>query len=200
MAVEPARAKYKFEHGGKFYYFCCGSCLEKFRADPSHYLTAPAASPSRIQTITIAPARMPDQGPESKRGTRHSRRPPAHAARDAEAAYVCPMCPEVRAAKPGPCPRCGMALEREMPNLASAVEYTCPMHPQIIRPGPGSCPICGMALEPRTVTAQEEENPELRTMTRRFWISLALTAPLLSVAMADMWPGMPARHALPEGG
>jgi len=74
-------------------------------------------------------------------------------------------------------------------------EYTCPMHPEIVRAAPGSCPICGMALEPRTVTA-EEENPELRGMTRRFWISLALTAPLLAIAMGSMlWP-----HALMGGG
>ncbi|HKS76694.1 MAG TPA: copper-translocating P-type ATPase, partial [Terriglobales bacterium] len=79
------------------------------------------------------------------------------------------------------------------------VEYTCPMHPQIVRPGPGACPICGMALEPRTVTAVEEENPELRDMTRRFWVSLALTAPLLAIAMADMLPGMPVKSALPLG-
>jgi P-type Cu+ transporter len=59
------------------------------------------------------------------------------------------------------------------------------MHPQIVRGEPGSCPICGMALEPRTVTV-EEDNPELRDMTRRFWISLALTAPLLAVAMGSM--------------
>ncbi len=82
-----------------------------------------------------------------------------------------------------------MALEPEMPVAATRVEYTCPMHPEIVRPGPGSCPICGMALEPRTVTAQEEENPELRDMTRRFWISLALTVPLLVIAMGDMLPG-----------
>jgi len=56
-----------------------------------------------------------------------------------------------------------------------------------------------MALEPRTVTAQEEENPELREMMRRFWISLALTAPLLTVAMVDMLPGMPVQHMLPNG-
>ena len=63
------------------------------------------------------------------------------------------------------------------------------MHPEIVRPGPGSCPICGMALEPRTVTAAAEENPELRDMTRRFWVSLALTAPLLAIAMVTMlWP------------
>jgi Cu+-exporting ATPase len=79
------------------------------------------------------------------------------------------------------------------------VEYTCPMHPEIIRPNPGSCPICGMALEPRTISAIEEENPELRDMTRRFWISLALTAPLLAIAMVDMFPGMPAEHVLHNG-
>jgi Cu+-exporting ATPase len=80
-----------------------------------------------------------------------------------------------------------MALEQETPALpATNTEYTCPMHPEIARAGPGSCPICGMALEPRTVTLQEE-NPELRAMTRRFWISLVLTAPLLAIAMGSMF-------------
>ena len=80
------------------------------------------------------------------------------------------MCPEVREPKPGPCPTCGMALDPETPVVPTKTEYTCPMHPQISRPGPGTCPICGMALEPRIVTATEEENPELRDMTRRFWV------------------------------
>jgi Cu+-exporting ATPase len=56
-----------------------------------------------------------------------------------------------------------------------------------------------MALEPRTVTATEEENPELRDMTRRFWIALILTVPLLAIAMVDMLPGMPIEHTLPAG-
>src|SRR5262249_19875063 len=51
------------------------------------------------------------------------------------------------------------------------VEYTCPMHPEIVRNRPGSCPICGMGLEPRTITAEEPVNYELRDMTQRFWIS-----------------------------
>jgi Cu+-exporting ATPase len=92
-----------------------------------------------------------------------------------------------------------MALEREIPLAATRTEYTCPMHPEIVRPNPGSCPICGMALEPRTVSGTEEENPELRDMTRRFWISLVLTVPLLAIAMADMLPGMPVEHALRSG-
>jgi len=57
------------------------------------------------------------------------------------------------------------------------------MHPQIVRDKPGTCPLCGMALEPRTVTGVEEENPELREMTRRFWVSAALSAPLVLIAM-----------------
>jgi Cu+-exporting ATPase len=96
------------------------------------------------------------------------------------------MCPEVRESKAGACPKCGMALEPEMPLVTQRAEYTCPMHPQIVRPEPGSCPICGMTLEPRTVTAVAEENPELRDMTRRFWVGVALTTPLFLVAMATM--------------
>jgi Cu+-exporting ATPase len=79
-----------------------------------------------------------------------------------------------------------MALEPELPAASTRTEYVCPMHPEIIRPAPGSCPICGMSLEPRTVTSATEENPELRDMTRRFWISLALTAPLLLIAMGSL--------------
>ena len=66
------------------------------------------------------------------------------------------------------------------------VDYTCPMHPEIVQKGPGACPICGMALEPRTFVADNEENPELRDMTRRFWICVALTAPLLALMIFAM--------------
>ncbi len=69
--------------------------------------------------------------------------------------------------------------------------YTCPMHPEIRQEGPGDCPKCGMALEPRVASAAEEENPELRDMSRRFWISLAITVPLLAAAMSDYLPGQP---------
>jgi P-type Cu+ transporter len=109
------------------------------------------------------------------------------------AMYVCPMDPEVRQDHPGACPKCGMALEPE--TIAAAVtktEWTCPMHPEIVRDEPGSCPICGMALEPRTITI-EDENPELKDMTRRFWVSAALTAPLVIFAMLRH---LPAAHDL----
>ncbi len=73
--------------------------------------------------------------------------------------------------------------------VREGVKYTCPMHPEIVKDGPGDCPICGMALEPMTVTAEEEENPELIGMTRRFWVSAVLTLPLLLIAMGEMLPG-----------
>jgi Cu+-exporting ATPase len=76
-----------------------------------------------------------------------------------------------------------MALEPEAPTALTRTQYTCPMHPQIVRDQPGECPICGMALEPMTVTLEEEENPELLDMTRRFWVSVALAVPLVILAM-----------------
>jgi len=75
-----------------------------------------------------------------------------------------------------------------MPPAAGQVEYTCPMHPEIRQLGPGNCPKCGMALEPR-VAAGEEINPELVDMTRRFWISLGLTAPILLLMFSPLIPG-----------
>jgi Cu+-exporting ATPase len=159
MNVNTATARHVHEHAGKKYYFCCGHCLEKFSANPGQYLNGPASS-------GLVSLGMPAAAPA--------------------AAYVCPMCPEVRESKPGACPSCGMALEPDVPLAATRTEYTCPMDPEIVRTEPGSCPICGMALEPRTVTAAQEENPELRDMTRRFWVAVALSAPLLAIAMGSM--------------
>ncbi len=62
-------------------------------------------------------------------------------------------------------------------------EYTCPMHPKVRQKGPGSCPICGMALEPVVASATNGDSPELRDMSRRFWMGLALTAPVFALAM-----------------
>ena len=105
--------------------------------------------------------------------------------------YFCPMCPEVRSERAVPCPKCGMALEPVAgPAPAERTEWSCPMHPDVVREAPGDCPVCGMALEARTV-AIEEENPELDDMRRRFVISLALSLPLLLIAMGDMLPGHP---------
>jgi Cu+-exporting ATPase len=65
------------------------------------------------------------------------------------------------------------------------------MHPEIVRAAPGSCPICGMTLEPRVASAEEEQNPELADMSRRFWVGTAVTVPLLVLAMGEYIPGHP---------
>jgi Cu+-exporting ATPase len=184
MSVNPATAKHIYEHDGSKHYFCSAGCVEKFKANPGQYLNKSdlnqAAAPvSRHAAMVVMPAKAATASPLEGKSQ------PATPA-SSRAAYVCPMCPEVREAKPGACPSCGMALEPEMPTAATRTEYTCPMHPEIVRTETGSCPICGMALEPRTVTAVEEENPEVRDMTRRFWVGVALTAPLLLIAMGSM--------------
>ena len=76
-------------------------------------------------------------------------------------------------------------------DVVPGAEYTCPMHPDIRQIGPGSCPKCGMALEPVSMAEENDENPELRDMSRRFWFALTFTLPLFIVAMGDMLPGAP---------
>ena len=83
----------------------------------------------------------------------------------------------------------GMKTSHEAP-LAEGTIYTCPMHPEIRQDGPGHCPICGMALEPLVAAAEEGPNPELLDMTRRFWIALALTLPLLALDMGGHFAGL----------
>ena len=188
MDVNPATARFKTLHKERQYFFCCAVCLAKFEANPEKILS----SPPKPMSMTMPSGLVSLGGPPSP-VTPTSSKPAvgvqsAGSGRDTRT-YVCPMCPEVRQLGPGPCPKCGMSLDPESLTLPAAkIEYTCPMHPEIVRAEPGSCPICGMALEPRTVT-REEENPELHDMTRRFWISLTLTAPLLAIAMGSMlWP------------
>jgi P-type Cu+ transporter len=71
------------------------------------------------------------------------------------------------------------------PEKPAAGLWTCPMHPEIVRDAPGACPICGMALEPMTPAADDRANPELRDMTRRFWVAVALSVPLVVIAMSE---------------
>ena len=127
MEVDPVTAKWRIEHEGRSFYFCCEGCLRKFQADPARYLGGAAA--------------------------------------------------------PEPMP--------------AASKYTCPMHPEVVRDAPGSCPLCGMALEPLVATLDDAPNPELVSMSRRFWISLPFAAVVFALAMSDLLPGEPvARSAL----
>jgi Cu+-exporting ATPase len=195
MDVNPATARHKTLHKGplhneKEYFFCSAGCLAKFQANPEKILSS-SPQPMTMTSGHVSPG-APTLVKSTLSNVQDSGRPDAQltslSGKDTRS-YVCPMCPEVRQTGPGPCPKCGMALDPESPAIpASKTEYTCPMHPEIVRAEPGNCPICGMALEPRTVTG-EEDNPELRDMTRRFWIGVVLTVPLLAIAMGSMlWP------------
>jgi P-type Cu+ transporter len=84
----------------------------------------------------------------------------------------------------------GGAHATREPPPSGPVIYTCPMHPEIEQDHPGDCPKCGMALEPKTVSAAApEDNAELRDMTRRFWVAVALSAPILALSMGEMLAG-----------
>src|ERR1700677_399977 len=206
MDVNPATARHKTLHRGtlheeKAYFFCSSGCLTKFEANPEKILSSPPRPMTQTSGLVFpgGPALVtPTLGKVQNVGSSEGH---ATSATEKQSpidsrAYVCPMCPEVRKVGPGPCPKCGMALDPEPPTIsASKTQYTCPMHSQIVRAAPGSCPICGMALEPRTLTF-EQDNPELRDMTRRFWIGVGLTAPLLAISMGSMlFP-----HAFMDGG
>src|SRR5215831_5161303 len=150
MHIDPDAAAGKFAYAGQTYFFCHSGCLERFRADPARFLLSAPSPPARRVEGKVKVAAACSEHSEG---------------------YTCPMDPEVRETAPGPCPKCGMALEPVTPAAPiSKAEYVCPMHPEIVRPEPGACPICGMALEPRGIAGLvDQENPELADMTRRFW-------------------------------
>lgn len=167
---------------GETAYFCSEHCREKFlsQAAPS----PPAASCCGGKPKAPAP-------PSCCGGKSHD-----HAAVTpaATAKYFCPMCAGVESDKPGDCSKCGMALERNPAWKSTAkTVYTCPMHPEVRQDHPGDCPKCGMALEPEAAAADDEENGELVDMTRRLWISAALTLPVFLLAMAHFIPGLGAQ-------
>lgn len=96
-----------------------------------------------------------------------------------------------------PAPRSRLAMVPSPPQApASSAIYICPMHAAVRQAGPGTCPDCGMALEPASIDLTDDPNPELVLMTRRFWVSSVFALPVLAVAMVDMLPGAPMRHAL----
>jgi P-type Cu+ transporter len=171
MDVVPEKGAGFTRSGATAHYFCSKSCKQRFDADPQRYLAIGGqAAPAEPKTPSASTSSLVG-------GT-----------------YTCPMHPEVRQPGPGSCPKCGMALEPEtVAAPATRTEWTCPMHPEVVQSEPGSCPICGMALEPRTVTAEEDDS-ELRDMTRRFWVSTALSVPLVAFAMLRHVPTI--QHAL----
>ncbi|MCD6024945.1 MAG: copper-transporting ATPase [Fibrobacteria bacterium] len=171
----PSTSKHRRVYKGTEYRFCCGTCLAKFAADPERYV--PSTGSAKAEPGPSASCCQPTPSPKKMQGA-------------TETIHTCPMHPEIRQKGPGSCPKCGMALEPDVaPAAVSKTEWTCPMHPEVVQDKPGSCPKCGMALEPKTLTvSDDEENPELRDMQRRFWISGLLTLPVLVIAMGHLFP------------
>ena len=169
MVVDPVSSVHRAEHEGETFHFCCVGCRDKFSADPPRFLAASSSGAEAPMVSGSAPV-YPDS---------------------VEGDYTCPMHPAVRLGATDPCPECGMALEPVAFELPTRTEWVCPMHPEVVRSEPGSCPICGMALELRTVSVEPAKNPELASMSRRFWASAALTLPILVLAMSELIPGRP---------
>jgi P-type Cu+ transporter len=175
-------SKYHSEFNSQQYYFCSQGCKDKFSAQPDNYVNKLAE---------------PEDDSHGSGDGQHSCCH-KHSGKDAKpgdnkvsqgATYTCPMHPDIEQVGPGDCPKCGMALEPKDAALNnSKTQYTCPMHPEVLQDEPGDCPICGMALEATTVV-QDEDNPELLDMSRRFRWSAILALPVFILAMtADMFP------------
>lgn len=163
MTVDELKAVSAQRHGQTFY-FCCGHCREKFLAQENQA----RPEPEQLLQLTI---------PKKQIGS--------------VSRFFCPMCAGIESDKAGSCPKCGMALEASKPSVTQhKTIYTCPMHPEIVQDGPGTCPICGMNLEPKTIGTAEEDDSELKDMSRRFWVALLLTIPVFLLAMLPML-GMP---------
>ena len=123
--------------------------------------------------------------------------------------FCCPKCRERFLADPDRYLEDGRGTARRAPTpvthadaavaerAAAGVSYTCPMHPAVVSDRPGECPECGMALEPRLVALNEPENPELRDMRRRMWLAVALSAPVVLIAMLEHVPGLALFHLAP---
>ncbi len=199
MTVDPATAAGSHDHRGLSYYFCGLSCLERFKVDPERALQPRATSSAKPTTRRSLPMMQPAPvatdaaaidpvcgmtvqpataaGSYEYQGKTYYfcatscltkfRTDPIH--------YLTP--PEQRAPRVMPVPSGGV------------VEYICPMDPEVLETQPGACRICGMALESKVVSLEDERNPELEDMSRRFWICLGPSLLVMFLAMVDMIPG-----------
>jgi Cu+-exporting ATPase len=160
MLVDPDAGKPRHEHGGHTYHFCSAGCQARFAADPDAYMTA--EDPVCGMSVNRASARYM---------ARH----------EGERFYFCSARCQARFEDEATAYLAGRTAPEPMPE---GTLYTCPMHPEIVQEGPGDCPICGMALEPMGVPQPSDApNPELVQMTRRFWVALVLSLPVLALEM-----------------
>lgn len=165
-----------FTHAGTTYYFCNPRCCAKFSADPEHYLKSPP--PPRPSPATKPVAASPPVAAASSH--------PAQTAAP-KTAYVCPMCPEVRASEPGPCPTCGMALEPEIPSLSPEDLARDPELVAMSRRFLVAAPLClvvlGLAMGPMWVPSLAQALPA--SLLR---ISPVLQAGLTAAILLAGWP------------
>jgi Cu+-exporting ATPase len=171
MNVEAGKAAAKVEYLGKIYYFCAPGCAKRFQQAPEKYA-------GNLEK-RIAPAglvNLQSAAPPVKTGTAVARAPEGseRSAHQDSFSHHAPHKTGPAASALGQAPQTGNRKQGR---------YTCPMHPEIVRDRPGSCPICGMALEPMDVFAEVEADPEYESMRLRFWVSAALSVPLLVLAM-----------------
>ena len=200
MTVDPATAAGSHDYRGLSYYFCGLSCLERFKVDPERALQPQLVSPAKPTTRKPLPMMQPAPaltGAAAIDPVCGMTVQPATAAGSYEyqgkTYYFCATScltkfridpihyltpPEQRAPRVMPVPSGGV------------VEYICPMDPEVLETQPGACRICGMALEPKVVSLEDERNPELEDMSRRFWICLGPSLLVMLLAMADMIPGL----------
>ena len=198
MTVDPARAAGHHDHHGQRYYFCGLSCLERFKADPELALQprpVSAAKPTTRKPLPMmqpAPALTGAIDPVCGMTVQ-----PSTAAGSSECQgrtyYFCATSclAKFRADPIYHLTPAGQRVPRAMPvPIGGAVEYICPMDSEVLETKPGACRICGMALEPKAVSLEEERNPELEEMSRRFWICLGPALTVMLLAMAEMIPGL----------
>jgi len=179
MRVAPDTAKWKTEHRGKIWHFCCQSCQKKFEAEPAKY-------DGSQQSVATDPVCGMKVNPETAKWKTEYKGKTWH--------FCGQSCQKKFEADPQKYDG-SQASAPKQPAILRGGEYTCPMHPEIRKNSPGDCPICGMALEPVDITV-DSSNPELDSMTRRFWIGLALTLPLLAIMASDLLPGRPLQQFL----
>ena len=205
MTVDPQKAAAKVEHAGRTYYFCSVGCARRFEKAPAEYAassaldipasTLNAAQPKPAANLLPVIAPAAEQDPVCGMTVRNPQSAPKVEYKGKTYFFCSPGCaarfqkePEKFLATPGTSSMLSELAADEhatpaIPSTAKDARYTCPMHPEIVQLGPGACPICGMALEPMDVLAESEADPEYGSMKRRFWVSAALSLPLLLLSM-----------------
>jgi Cu+-exporting ATPase len=211
MSFEPERAAAKVVRAGTTYYFCSQGCARRFEVTPEKFAVARAQA-EKSSVLSIHTSQLPAEAlpiaqvlqtdPVCGMAVRNPQSAPTFEYKGTKYFFCSPGCvarfqkePEKFLRQPGTVGMAGPDPDSKPLVTAAAskgdgVRYTCPMHPEIVQIGPGACPICGMALEPMDALAEVEADPEYDSMRRRFWVSAALSLPLLVLSMFGEYLGL----------